>query len=108
MDALTAHFDPLLSEVYSRTLFQSRDQLPGRSALGKLVRDCNFGTPDSTIRLYENSTMLPLDVMMRCRFVCGLRDVHIQQRLFAEQDLPCKRHTTSLSVRWVRSSSNDA
>ncbi|XP_037529456.1 uncharacterized protein K02A2.6-like [Rhipicephalus sanguineus] len=35
--------------------------------------------------------MLPLDVMLRDRFVCGLRNEQVQQRLFAEKDLTFKR-----------------
>lgn len=31
--------------------------------------------------------MLPLDVKLRDRFVCGLEDAYLQQRLFAEKDL---------------------
>lgn len=31
--------------------------------------------------------MLPMGVMLRDRVVCGLRDEHLQQRLFVERDL---------------------
>lgn len=78
-------------EVYSRTLFQSRGQLLRKfvsaytAALRKVASDCNFGTLDPTKKLYPNYTMLPLDVMLRDRFVCGLGDAHIQQRLLAEE-----------------------
>lgn len=34
-----------------------------------------------------NVTMLPMDIMLGDRFVCGLRDEHLKQRLFAERDL---------------------
>lgn len=69
--ALTADFDPVHSEVYNRTLFQLRDLLPGESlnantaALQKQVTNCGFGTPHPTARLYDNYTMLTLDVMLR-------------------------------------------
>lgn len=88
-----AHFNLHPSKVYNRTLFQRRDQLPGKSvsaykaALRKLAADCDFGTLDLTMRLYVNSTMVPLEVMLRDRFVYGLRNAHIRQPLFAGSDL---------------------
>lgn len=107
--ALQAHYDPRPSEVYSRAMFQRRDQLPGESvndyvaALRKLATSCNFGTlPTATAPPATqaggaastqqgatdcNPTLLPLDVMLRDRFVCGLRDENLQQRLFAEKEL---------------------
>ncbi|XP_077564530.1 uncharacterized protein LOC144179991 [Haemaphysalis longicornis] len=107
--ALQAHCDPRPSEVYSRAMFQRRDQLPGESvndyvaALRKLATSCNFGTlPTATAppatqaggaastqqgATDYNPTLLPLDVMLRDRFVCGLRDENLQQRLFAEKEL---------------------
>ncbi|XP_077543910.1 uncharacterized protein LOC144156018 [Haemaphysalis longicornis] len=107
--ALQAHYDPRPSEVYSRAMFQRRDQLPGESvndyvaALRKLATSCNFGTlPTATTPTATqaggaastqqgatdyNPTLLPLDVMLRDRFVCGLRDENLQQRLFAEKEL---------------------
>ncbi|KAK8774288.1 hypothetical protein V5799_011179 [Amblyomma americanum] len=108
--ALQAHYDPRPSEVYSRAMFQRRNQLPGESvndyvaALRKLATSCNFGTlPTATTATATpaegtasptqqgatgcNPTLLPLDVMLRDRFVCGLRDQNLQQRLFAEKDL---------------------
>ncbi|XP_077534700.1 uncharacterized protein LOC144146636 [Haemaphysalis longicornis] len=107
--ALQPHYDPRPSEVYSRAMFQRRDQLPGESvndyvaALRKLATSCNFGTlPTATAppatqaggaastqqgATDYNPTLLPLDVMSRDRFVCGLRDENLQQRLFAEKEL---------------------
>lgn len=58
--------------------------------LRKLAADCNFETPDPTTRLYDNSTMLLLDVIQREKIVCGLHDVYIQQCLITEQDLSLK------------------
>ncbi|XP_072142311.1 uncharacterized protein [Dermacentor andersoni] len=114
--ALQAHYDPRPSEVYSRAMFQRRDQLPGESvndyvaALRKLATSCNFGTlPTATTATATpaegtasatqqgatgcNPMLLPLDVMLSDRFVCGLRDQNLQQRLFAEKDLTfCKAY----------------
>lgn len=105
---LQKHFDPRPSELYSRYVFQRRDQLPGESisnyvaALRSLSADCNFGVPTTTSAtstlpaeghsaVQPNPTMLPQDVMLRDRFVCGIRDEHLQQRLFAEKDLTFQR-----------------
>ncbi|XP_037521015.1 uncharacterized protein LOC119397663 [Rhipicephalus sanguineus] len=101
--ALQEHYDPRPSEVYCRARFQRRDQLEGEkvaeyvAALKKLAADCNFGTLTATTSAAAqeggstatpaNTTMLPLDVMLRDRFVCGLRDEGLQQRLFAETGL---------------------
>ncbi|XP_077507188.1 uncharacterized protein LOC144116318 [Amblyomma americanum] len=98
--ALQKHYDPRPSEVYSRARFQRRDQLEGETvsayiaALKKLAAHCNFGTLTTTATGQErdaassaNTTMLPLDVMLRDRFVCGLSDESLQQRMFAEKDL---------------------
>lgn len=117
VSALQAHFDPRPSEVYSRTMFQRRSQLAEESindyvaALRKLATHCNFGTLPSAIATtmppatgtanvgatttlqtgtaarVANPTLLPLEVMLRDRLVCGLRDKHLQQRLFAKKDL---------------------
>nr|XP_054932255.1 uncharacterized protein K02A2.6-like [Dermacentor andersoni] len=97
-------------------MFQRRDQLPGESvndyvaALRKLATSCNFGTlPTATTATATpaegtasatqqgatgcNPMLLPLDVMLSDRFVCGLRDQNLQQRLFAEKDLTfCKAY----------------
>ncbi|KAM7287649.1 uncharacterized protein ISCGN_031340 [Ixodes scapularis] len=87
---LKAHFDPTPSEVFSRARFQRRDQEVGETvsayvtALKKLAADCNFGTSADQA---TNPTVLPLEVMLRDRFVCGLRSEQVQQRLFAEKDL---------------------
>ncbi|XP_077498703.1 uncharacterized protein LOC144109788 [Amblyomma americanum] len=98
--ALQKHYDPRRSEVYSRARFQRRDQLEGETvsayiaALKKLPAHCNFGTLTTTATGQEreaassaNTTMLPLGVMLRDRFVCGLSDESLQQRMFAEKDL---------------------
>lgn len=41
--------------------------------------------PSTTVSSY--STRLPLNVMLRDRFVCGLKDTHLQQRLLSERQL---------------------
>ncbi|KAM7302728.1 uncharacterized protein ISCGN_018236 [Ixodes scapularis] len=82
-------------------------------ALKQLAVDCNFSLPTtSTTAVATTSsqhppaaltyaaeattgtpatprqdTRLALDIMLRDRFVCGIRDELLQQRLFAEQDL---------------------
>lgn len=121
MTLLGDHYDPRPSELFCRSKFQRRDQHPGESiacyvaALKKLATDCNFGvlttatSPTTTAGsssaggtvsagssssggiLASNPTMLPLDVMLRDRFVCGVQDERIQQRLFAEQKLTFKQ-----------------
>lgn len=79
--------------MYHHTLFQRQDQPLGvlgsayTAALWKRAADCNFGTLNLTTQLYDNATMLPLDVMLQESFMCGFRDAYIQQRLFTEQDL---------------------
>ncbi|XP_037505702.1 uncharacterized protein LOC119382034 [Rhipicephalus sanguineus] len=105
---LQKHFDPRPSELYSRYVFQRRDQRPEESisnyvaALRSLSADCNFGVPATTsaastppaeghAAVLANPTMLPQHVMLRDRFVCGIRDEHLQQRLFAEKDLTFQR-----------------
>lgn len=92
VEALKARFRPRPPELYKRTFLQHRDQLPGELVsaytvtLRELPADCLFGTPDTATRLYGNSTMV-LVVVMRDRFVSKLRDAHIQQRPFAQQDV---------------------
>lgn len=67
--------------------------------LKTLAADCNFGTlramaitPAATGQQTAstaspaNTTMLSLDIMLHDRFVWGLRDNLLQQRLFAEND----------------------
>ncbi|XP_037520686.1 uncharacterized protein LOC119397325 [Rhipicephalus sanguineus] len=94
VEVLKAHFDPQPSEVFCRARFQRRDQRHDEmvsdyvTALKKLAADCNFGT---SVDAAANPTMLPLDVMLRDRFVCGLRNEQVQQRLFSEKDLTFKR-----------------
>ncbi|XP_049268928.1 uncharacterized protein K02A2.6-like [Rhipicephalus sanguineus] len=105
---LQKHFDPRPSELYSRYVFQRRDQRPEESisnyvaALRSLSADCKFGVPATTsdtstppaeghAAVLANRTMLHQDVMLRHKFVRGIRDEHLQQRLFAETDLTFQR-----------------
>ncbi|KAK8758952.1 hypothetical protein V5799_003416 [Amblyomma americanum] len=83
--AVRKHLHPKPSELYARFLFYRRNQAAEESVadyvtvLRKLAEDCGFG-----------SAQLPLDVMMRDRFVCGLRNEGVQQRLLAEHSLTLK------------------
>ncbi|XP_075553516.1 uncharacterized protein LOC142586149 [Dermacentor variabilis] len=76
------HLHPRPSELYARFLFYKRNQAAEESvadyvtALRKLAEDCGFG-----------DVQLPMDIMMRDRFVCGLQNEAVQQRLLAEHDL---------------------
>lgn len=107
---LKQHFEPTPSELYSRYVFQQRNQLPNESisnyvaTLKRLSADCNFGILPATIAastssqegttssvLSTNPSMLQLDVMLRERFVCGVRNERLQQRLFTEKDLTFQR-----------------
>ncbi|XP_075553648.1 uncharacterized protein LOC142586285 [Dermacentor variabilis] len=80
--AVRKHLHPRPSELYARFLFYKRNQAAEKSvadyvtALRKLAGDCGFC-----------DEQLPLDIMMRGRFVCGLQNEAVQQRLLAERDL---------------------
>ncbi|XP_064465284.1 uncharacterized protein K02A2.6-like [Ornithodoros turicata] len=113
---LAEHFDPKLSELLSRFKFHQRNQAPTETiadyvtALRAIARDCNFSisstvsTP-ATDRATGDSppqqqamteqptppTALPLDVMMRDHFICGIRDKNLQQRLLVERDITFDR-----------------
>ncbi|XP_037528183.1 uncharacterized protein LOC119405417 [Rhipicephalus sanguineus] len=98
VQTLAAHYDPRPSELYCRCKFQRRDQQPGESiavyvaALRKLAADCNFGVgalpaAEATATTAAATTALPLDIMLRDRFGCSIRNELVQQRLFAERDL---------------------
>ncbi|XP_064470140.1 uncharacterized protein LOC135384888 [Ornithodoros turicata] len=113
---LAEHFDPKPSELLSRFKFHQRNQAPTETiadyvtALRAIARDCGFSisstvlTPatdrasgDSppqqqpTTEQRTPSTALPLDVMMRDRFICGIRDKNLQQRLLVERDITFDR-----------------
>ncbi|XP_050029479.1 uncharacterized protein [Dermacentor andersoni] len=80
--AVRDHMHNKPSLLRARLLFYRRNQEPCESladyviALQKLAEDCGFGGKE-----------LPLDVMMRDRFVCGIRDEALQERLLGERDL---------------------
>ncbi|XP_065310651.1 uncharacterized protein [Dermacentor albipictus] len=80
--AVRKHLHPRPSELYARFLFYKRNQAAEESvahyvtALRKLAEYCGFG-----------DDQLPLDIMMRDRFVCGLQNEAVQRRLLAEHDL---------------------
>ncbi|XP_065288318.1 uncharacterized protein [Dermacentor albipictus] len=80
--AVRTYLHPRPLELYARFLFYKRNQAAEESvadyvtALRKLAEDCAFG-----------DEQLPLDIMMRDRFVCGFQNEAVQQRLLAEHDL---------------------
>ncbi|XP_049267577.1 uncharacterized protein LOC125756713 [Rhipicephalus sanguineus] len=80
--AVREHMHPKPSVLYGRFLFYKRNQAQGESvadyvtALRRLAENCGFG--DDT---------LPMDEMMRDRFVFGISNEAVQQRLLAERDL---------------------
>ncbi|XP_054930706.2 uncharacterized protein [Dermacentor andersoni] len=80
--AVRKHLHPRPSELYARFLFYKTNQAADESvadyitALRKLAEDCGFG-----------DEQLPLDIMMRDRFVSGLQNEAVQQRLVAKHDL---------------------
>ncbi|XP_072144697.1 uncharacterized protein [Dermacentor andersoni] len=80
--AVHKHLHPRPSELYARFLFYKRNQAAEESvadyvtALRKLAEDYGF-----------SDEQLPLDIMIRDRFVCGLQNEAVQQLLLAEHDL---------------------
>ncbi|XP_049528978.1 uncharacterized protein LOC125947746 [Dermacentor silvarum] len=84
VEMLKAHLDPQPSAAFCRARFQRRDQRHNEIVLKRLAAECNFGTSADA---EANQTILPLEIMLRDRFVCGLRNEQVQQRLFAEKDL---------------------
>lgn len=100
VSTLRKHFDPRPSELYSLYKFKRRDQQQGElissyvAALKKLAADCNFGivttatttavsisssSGQAAMTTAVHATKLPLDVMLRDRFVCGVNDEFLQQ-----------------------------
>lgn len=64
------------------------------AATGTTAGPASADAPGTAITVsppVPNPTMLPLDVMLRDRFVCGIMDEHLQQRLFAETNLTFKK-----------------
>ena len=82
-DKMKPHYSPAPSEIVQRFKFNSRFHNPGESVstfvseLHSLAEFCNFGGT--------------LDVMLRDRQVCGIRDEHIQHRLLSEENLTFKK-----------------
>ena len=80
---LTDHLSPKPSEIAERYRFHKRDQAAGESVtmymaeLRRLAIHCEFG--DS------------LNKTLRDRFVCGLKQEHIQKRLLAESKLDLEK-----------------
>ncbi|XP_071506319.1 uncharacterized protein [Diadema antillarum] len=77
--AMNAHHCLIPSEIVQRCKFNSRFRMDNETIAGymaslrSLAEFCNFGTS--------------LDVMLRDRLVCGVRDDRIQRRLLAEKSL---------------------
>ncbi|KAL1460318.1 hypothetical protein MTO96_043361 [Rhipicephalus appendiculatus] len=77
-EVLKAHFSPQPSEIVRRNTFYKRNQAPEETVsfyiaeLRRLAQHCNFPN---------------LEEMLRDRLVCGLRDEHLQNRLFAKKQL---------------------
>ncbi|XP_071485250.1 uncharacterized protein [Diadema antillarum] len=77
--AMNAHHCPIPSEIVQRCKFNSRFCMDNETIAGymaslrSLAEFCNFGTS--------------LDVILRDRLVCGVRDDRIQRRLLAEKSL---------------------
>ncbi|KAL3218614.1 hypothetical protein MRX96_050651 [Rhipicephalus microplus] len=80
--AVRKHLHPTPSELHARFMFYRRNQAGDESvsdnvtALRKLTEDCGFG-----------DKQLPLNIVMRDRFVCGIENEAVQERLLAEQNL---------------------
>ena len=78
-DKVRAHYNPKLSQIVQRYHFNSRMQKPGESIacyaaeLRQLSEHCGYGAQ--------------LEEMLRDRLVCGVANVHCQQRMLAEPDL---------------------
>ncbi|XP_064475325.1 uncharacterized protein LOC135389189 [Ornithodoros turicata] len=110
---LSGHFDPKPTELLGRCKFHKRDQLPSESTsqyvteLRSIAKECNFGTPAATnLQTTAESgdavarpadpvpaldTSLPLNVMLRDRLICGVRDPALQQRLLTERNITFER-----------------
>ncbi|XP_075724348.1 uncharacterized protein LOC142767018 [Rhipicephalus microplus] len=80
--AVRKHLHPPPSELHARFRFYRRNQAADKSvsdnvtALRKLTEDCGFG-----------DKQLPLNILMRDRFVCGIENEAVTERLLAEQNL---------------------
>ena len=76
------HHNPVPSEIVQRCKFNSRFRAEGESvadflaALRSLSEHCNYGSL--------------LDIMLRDRLVCGIRDDAMQRRLLSEPNLDLK------------------
>ncbi|XP_070395541.1 uncharacterized protein [Dermacentor albipictus] len=104
------HLHPRPSELYARFLFYKRNQAAEElvadyvTALRKLAEDCGFC-----------DEQLPLDIMMRDRFVCGLQNETAQQRLLAEHyltfnvayDTAATAEATAMQQRDIRMQGRD-
>ena len=83
LQKFTDHFLPRVNVTFERHLFFVRDQAEGESAdryvtaLRTLARTCDFGTL--------------CDSLIRDRFVCGLQDAVLMERLLRTADLTLQK-----------------
>ena len=83
LQKFTDHFLPRVNVTFERHLFFIRDQMEGESAdryvttLRKLAKTCEFGTL--------------FDSLIRDRFVCGLKDSFLKERLLRTTDLTLQK-----------------
>ena len=83
VNVLKKHYKPKVMVIYERFMFNMRVQKPSESiseylaALKHMARTCNFGSI--------------LDDMLRDRFVAGMRDQSVQQKLLAIEDIDLER-----------------
>lgn len=108
--AVRKHLHPRPSELCARFLFYGRNRAGEEAvedyvtALRKLAEDCGFG-----------DKQLPLDVMMRDRFVCGIKNEAVQQWLLAEHnftfqvayDMAMTAEATAKQQRDIRNQGRD-
>lgn len=117
MSMLNAQSDPHASELFGKTKFQQRNASTGvfisdyLGALRTLVVDCNLRIPTSTLSTSATSgesaktshkTMLPLEVMFRDSFLCGVKDNQLQQLFVPEPSLTFKKAS---DIAWDRKKS---
>ncbi|XP_060520647.1 uncharacterized protein LOC132698531 [Cylas formicarius] len=80
--ALSDHFAPRTSEIVSRFKFYQRDQHPEES-ISVYIKELR--------RLAESCEFDNLEIMLRDRLVCGVRDDGLQRRLLAEENITFKK-----------------
>lgn len=75
-----------LPDPTSPTTLASRDSTTPSETAGATIVETTV--TDTSSEFWPSSrSRLPLEVMLRDRFICGIRDANLQQRLLAEGDL---------------------